>query len=90
MSCYHLLIKGKVQGVFFRQSSKAIAKKNNVLGWIRNTAEGHVEAKIRGEEEDLQKFILWCRRGPEDAIVLEVRISPAEEEPFNEFLVRIG
>ena len=44
----HLFIRGKVQGVFFRQAIKVIAKKNNITGWVRNLDDGRVEALLEG------------------------------------------
>ena len=88
MTCYHLLIKGKVQGVFFRQTAKSIARQNKLNGWIRNTPEGNVEVKICGEEEGLQKFISWSRTGPEQARVENVQITESDIEEFDDFSVR--
>ena len=73
MPTVHLLIEGKVQGVFYRASAKAAAEHLHVTGWVRNTPEGHVEALACGEEENLRQFVEWCRRGPERAVVSEVR-----------------
>ena len=61
MPTVHLLIKGKVQGVFYRASAKNIAKENGITGWIKNTKEGDVEAMISGSQEQVDMFIKWCR-----------------------------
>lgn len=72
MPTVHLLIKGKVQGVFYRASAKEAAEKLNITGWVKNTPEGHVEVLACGEEEDLRQFVEWCRKGPERAMVSDV------------------
>ena len=60
MPTVHLLIKGKVQGVFYRATAKTIAKENRVTGWIKNTKEGDVEAMVSCTKEQLEKFVAWC------------------------------
>jgi len=72
MPTVHLLIKGKVQGVFYRASAKAAAERLHITGWIKNTPEGYVEALACGEEEDLRQFVEWCRKGPQQAAVSDV------------------
>ena len=59
MTTVHLLIKGKVQGVFFRATAKEVADKLGVKGWIKNTWDDDVEAMATGSEEAIQKFIEW-------------------------------
>ena len=78
-----LFIKGKVQGVFFRQALKVMAKKNNVLGWVRNLKDGKVEALLEGEDDDVSKLVEWSHAGPANAIVEDVEIK--NEKFTNEF-----
>lgn len=87
MSTVHLLIKGKVQGVFYRASAKETAEKLHLKGWIKNTPKGYVEAMVTGEEQDLQEFISWCKKGPPKAVVTEVVVSPAEDTVFTDFSI---
>jgi acylphosphatase len=87
MPTVHLLIKGKVQGVSYRVGAKEMAEKLALTGWIKNTAHGHVEAIVKGEEESLQQFIGWCRKGPEKAVVTNVVISPAQDAFFTGFSI---
>lgn len=87
MPTVHLLIKGKVQGVFYRATAKDVAKELGLTGWVKNTKEGNVEALASGSNEQLQQFINWCRRGPAKAIVTNVEISFLEEQPFNDFKI---
>ena len=79
MPTTHLLIKGKVQGVFFRATAKEVAQEISVTGWIRNTDEGDVEALITGNKESIQRFIDWCKHGPPDAKVDQVIAAEKEE-----------
>jgi len=71
-----VIITGWVQGVFFRATllEKAIA--NNVRGWVRNTAEGSVEAVLEGEESNVERVLKWCSRGPNGAVVENVQVIP--------------
>ena len=79
----HLLVSGKVQGVFFRQALKVIAKKNNVLGWVRNLKDGHVEAVLEGDTKDINLVVEWTRIGPANSRVDNVEVN--NEEFKNEF-----
>ena len=87
MPTLHLLIKGKVQGVFYRASAKEVAEDLNLTGWIKNTPEGDVEAAGNGSPEALEQFVAWCRQGPPSARVTEVLTTEKEEEPFDGFHV---
>ena len=84
MPTKHLLIKGKVQGVFFRATAKEIADRLNLTGWVKNTAEGHVEAMVSGTEEQVENFIAWCKKGPPKAIVTSVDVQDEKEEKASE------
>ena len=79
------MISGKVQGVFFRQALKVIAKKNNVSGWVRNLKDRHVEAILEGNIESVNLVIEWSRMGPANSRVDDVEVSI--EEFKNEFSV---
>ena len=85
MHTVNLLIKGKVQGVYYRTAAKEEADKLGVTGWVKYISEGRVEAMATGVEEQLQQFIEWCRRGPGKAVVTDVIVTPLIEEPFDEF-----
>ncbi len=84
----HLEIKGKVQGVFFRATSRKIAEENNLTGWIKNQIGGNVEAIVNGQKENVELFINWCKEGPKNAIVYEVAITNLEENAFEGFIVK--
>ncbi len=85
MPTIHLLIKGKVQGVFYRATAKKVADKLKLTGWIKNTKKGNVEALVTGNLQPLDEFINWCRKGPEKAKVENIIIKEKAETPFNDF-----
>jgi acylphosphatase len=83
----HLLIKGKVQGVFYRASAKDVATQLNLNGWIRNTKEGDVEAVVTGDEDLVKEFIEWCKKGPRKAEVDKVEVTENSDEQFFGFTI---
>jgi acylphosphatase len=70
----HLFVKGKVQGVFFRQAMKVAAKKNHVSGWVKNLRDGRVEAILEGEDVNVSNVVEWCHAGPANARVEDIDI----------------
>ncbi|MBS3923027.1 MAG: acylphosphatase [Nitrosarchaeum sp.] len=70
-----IFVTGKVQGVFFRQALKVMAKKNNVFGWVKNLKDGRVEAVLEGDEEKVTRLIEWSHGGPANARVEDVEIQ---------------
>jgi acylphosphatase len=70
----HLLISGKVQGVYFRQNMKITASRCNVNGWVRNLSGGTVEAILEGNKMDVENLISWSYKGPNGAIVAHVKV----------------
>ena len=86
----HLIVRGIVQGVFFRQNMKRVADMNGVKGWVRNLPDGEtVEAVLEGERESVEKVICWSLRGPPLARVEEVRVTFQEYKgEFTEFTIR--
>ena len=79
----HIFIKGRVQGVFFRQGTYEKAVELGISGWVRNLPDGRVEAVFEGEEEKINKIIQWAKEGPPIAKVEEVEIK--WEKPTGEF-----
>ena len=69
-----LFVTGKVQGVFFRQSLKVMAKKNDIFGWVKNLKDGRVEAVLEGNEENVSRLVEWAHGGPANARVEDVEI----------------
>jgi len=78
-----VFVKGKVQGVFFRQALKVKAKQNNVFGWVKNLVDERVEAVLEGNEENVNILVEWCHGGPANARVEDVEIK--NEKFLNEF-----
>ena len=85
METVHLLISGKVQGVFFRATAKEIADKNKITGWIKNTVDNKVEVLASGESTGLCEFIKWCKQGPKNAKVDDVVITMVPSHLFTNF-----
>ena len=77
----HLSIKvtGKVQGVFYRQSTKEKADELGLTGWVRNQPDGSVEIEVAGPSDKVEQLVTWCRKGPERAVVQEVKIEELSE-----------
>lgn len=78
MKTQHLLIHGRVQGVWFRESMRSEAERLGVTGWVRNRPDGTVEAVIQGTDEALRKLRGWAGVGPPLASVTRVIVSDAE------------
>jgi len=75
MKQVHIFVYGRVQGVFYRANTRKKAKELGIKGWVRNLYDGRVEIMAEGEEEDLRKFIEWCKRGPELAHVEKIELE---------------
>lgn len=65
----HCYISGKVQGVWFRATTKQQAEELGITGWVRNLADGRVEVMACGSEEQIELFYAWLEQGPPHAIV---------------------
>ncbi len=89
MKRVHVHISGRVQGVFFRAETQRAANGFGLTGWVRNRADGSVEALFEGEDDNVNKMLEWCHTGPPAARVTEVLMT---EEPytgeFNSFSIR--
>lgn len=76
-----LRIRGRVQGVGYRDAFVREASRRAIAGWVRNRRDGSVEALVQGADEAVAELIAWARQGPPAARVAEVEIHPAESEP---------
>jgi acylphosphatase len=68
-----LIIEGRVQGVWFRESTRREASRLGVVGWVKNRSDGKVEVLAEGSEEAVRKLVTWCHHGPATAKVIRVR-----------------
>ena len=71
----HIIVHGRVQGVWFRAGTKEKADELGLLGWVKNRTEGTVEIHAEGEKLLLEKFIKWCRMGTPAADVISIDID---------------
>ena len=78
-----VIVRGTVQGVFFRATTESMAKQLNLQGWVRNLRDGSVEAACEGGKENAEKMLSWCHHGPPGARV--AGIEEIWEEPTGEF-----
>jgi acylphosphatase len=79
---------GQVQGVFFRAWAQGQARELGISGWIRNCADGSVEAHIAGDEGAVKRMVERLNRGPANARVREVVVEEAPPEALGRFEVR--
>ena len=85
----HLIIEGRVQGVFFRHHTQGMAEGLGLTGWVKNRPDGSVEAVFEGDLKRVNKAIGWCHRGPPQARVASVRQSwEVHKGEFEDFSVR--
>ncbi len=79
----HIIVTGRVQMVGYRYTAISIAREHGLVGWIRNTRDGHVEIVAEGPAEGMEAFIKWCWIGSRAALVEDVRVE--WREPTGEF-----
>lgn len=85
----HVYISGFVQGVGFRAYIRSKARKLRVYGWVRNLSDDRVEAVLQGERENVERVLVYCRRGPFFANVTNIVVDWEEiSEQFSEFTKR--
>jgi acylphosphatase len=77
---WHIVITGKVQGVFYRVHMQRIAQSLGFTGWVANRADGSVEAIVEGSETNLEALLDWCREGPPRSAVSTVVV---QDEPYS-------
>jgi acylphosphatase len=83
-----VVVSGRVQGVFFRDTARRRAEAAGVAGWVRNTPDGTVEAVFEGDPEAVEQLVDFSRRGPSRAEVVSVDITEEEPEGLVGFEVR--
>jgi acylphosphatase len=83
-----VVVYGRVQGVFFRETTRRLAEREGVRGWVRNTWEGTVEAVFEGAPEAVERLVAFARVGPESAMVERVDVFVEEDEGLAGFSIR--
>jgi len=71
----HVIVSGRVQGVFYRHSAAERAREHGLAGWVRNIHDGRVEATFQGPRPAVEEMIRWCGMGPPSARVDDVEVS---------------
>ena len=84
----HVVVRGHVQGVFFRDSCRREADTRGVAGWITNRPDGAVEAVFEGDPDDVAALVEFCRRGPRGADVGSVDETSEDPEGLTGFRIR--
>lgn len=88
MKAVKITVTGRVQGVFYRASAKDAAVQLMLKGFAQNQPDGSVYMEAEGEEQDLNRFIDWCRQGPPRAQVLNVVVEETDVKNFQRFEIR--
>jgi len=85
----HIVVSGRVQGVFFRAETKEKAQQFGVTGWVKNLSEGRVEAVFEGKKPKVEELVEWAKKGPSGAIVNDLDLSWEEYRgEFTNFEIR--
>ena len=83
-----VVVRGRVQGVFFRDSTRRVARAAGVRGWVRNLPDGTVQAHLEGTAGAVERVLDFVRVGPEQAFVQDVVVTEAEPERAERFEIR--
>ena len=83
-----MVVRGLVQGVFFRDSTRRQARRHGVAGWVSNRADGAVEAVFEGEADAVERLVAFSREGPRGAQVESVEVTEEQPEGLSGFGVR--
>lgn len=83
----HVVVRGRVQNVWFRDGCRRVALSNEVSGWIRNCDDGTVEAVFEGDGPRVDAMVAWCRVGPPLASVASVIVTVGEPEDLTSFVI---
>ena len=81
-------VTGKVQGVFFRKNTQEQAQQIGIKGWVKNQGDGSVYIEAEGEENVLNDFIAWCRKGPARANVTAVSVEEGVLNNYESFNIK--
>lgn len=87
LQTYSIIVTGKVQGVFYRQSTKERAHDLKLTGYVKNLPDGTVQIMASGTTEQLLQLVMWCKKGPARAIVEEVKVETLAPTVFIGFRI---
>jgi len=85
---YSIIVSGKVQGVFYRQSTKEKAVAAGITGTVENLPAGQVKIMATGTKEQIETLITWCKQGPPKAIVTSIEITEQPLQSFGQFSIK--
>lgn len=88
LQTFVIIVSGKVQGVYYRQSAKQKAQELGVTGLAKNLPDGSVLLIATGTTEQLNQFVDWCRKGPPAARVTDVKVQQEEAHPYDSFTIQ--
>lgn len=84
----HVFVSGRVQGVYYRASTRDRASDLDLDGWVRNLDDGRVEAVVEGPREDVERLVEWCHHGSARADVSDVAVDYGDPEGLSGFEIR--
>ncbi|MDP3765030.1 MAG: acylphosphatase [Nanoarchaeota archaeon] len=88
MKCIHLIVSGRVQGVFFRDNTRRKAIELGLKGYAKNLPDGNVEVVAEGDEDKIKELVDYIKKGPGIASVTSVQLKHKEPENFKNFDIR--
>jgi acylphosphatase len=83
-----VLVSGLVQGVYYRDTCRRVAAEHGVGGWVRNLADGRVEAVFEGPAEQVDRLVAWAGHGPGSAVVRGIAVHDEPPEGLTGFAIR--
>jgi len=84
----HVFVSGRVQGVYYRATTRETARERGIDGWVRNLEDGRVEAVFEGDGEAVEGMVEWCHTGSPRAEVEAVEVTYGEPEGIEGFEIR--
>jgi len=89
MKQYNIRVEGKVQDVWYRDSTKKEADRIGLYGFVQNESDGSVYIEVEGEAEGLDELVQWCHKGPTKARVVKVSVEEKDLTGYEDFQVRV-
>jgi len=88
LQTYSILVSGKVQGVFYRQSTQEKAKALGITGMVKNLPNGNVQIMATGMPDQLNELVDWCKQGPPRAEVTSVKVEKLSPQAYSHFTIQ--